>query len=80
MMPGEKTRQVLSARELQVVRLLIDGLGNQQIAERLGVSRRTVHAHLSNAMSKTRTRTRTQLAVYALRASLVPLTPLNTDD
>lgn len=80
MMAGEQTRRSLSARELQVVRLLVDGLGNQQIAERLGVSRRTVHAHLSNAMAKTRTKSRTQLAVYALRARLVPLTPLNADD
>ena len=71
---------MLSERELQVVRLLLDGLGNQEIATRLGVSRRTVHAHLSNAMGKTGTQTRTQLVVYALRAGLVPLTPLNTDD
>jgi NarL family two-component system response regulator LiaR len=80
MITGENATRALSARELQVVRLLVDGLGNQQIAERLGVSRRTVHAHLSNAMSKTRTQTRTQLAVYALRASLVPLTPLTADN
>jgi DNA-binding NarL/FixJ family response regulator len=39
-----------------------------------------VHAHLSNAMSKTQTHTRTQLAVYALRAGLVPLAPLSPDD
>lgn len=80
MIAGEKAAGPLSARELQVVRLLVEGLGNQHIAERLGVSRRTVHAHLSNAMSKTRTQTRTQLAVYALRAGLVPLAPLSTED
>lgn len=79
-MTEEKQERVLSERELQVVRLLLDGLGNQEIATRLGVSRRTVHAHLSNAMGKTGTQTRTQLVVYALRAGLVPLTPLNTDD
>ena len=79
-MTEEKPERVLSERELQVVRLLVDGLGNQEIAARLGVSRRTVHAHLSNAMGKTGTQTRTQLVVYALRAGLVPLTPLDTDD
>jgi DNA-binding NarL/FixJ family response regulator len=79
-MTKEKQERMLSERELQVVRLLVDGLGNLEIAERLGVSRRTVHAHLSNAMGKTGTQTRTQLVVYALRAGLVPLTPLNTDD
>ena len=73
MMTDEKETIALSARELQVVRLLVDGLGNLEIAGRLGVSRRTVHAHLSNSMAKTGTRTRTQLAVYVLRAGLVPL-------
>lgn len=69
----------LTPRELDVVRLLVAGLGNTEMAERLGVSRRTVHAHLSNAMAKTGTQTRTQLAVYALRAGLVPLRPLEND-
>lgn len=63
----------LSPRELEAVRLVVEGLSNQQIAERLGVSSRTIHAHLSSAMNKTGTSTRTQLAVYALRTGLVPL-------
>jgi DNA-binding NarL/FixJ family response regulator len=65
----------LSPRELDVVRLIVDGLGNQEIADRLGVSRRTIHAHVANLMRKTNTRTRTQLAVHALRAGIVPLDP-----
>jgi DNA-binding NarL/FixJ family response regulator len=65
----------LSPRELDVVRLIVDGLGNQEIADRLEVSRRTIHAHVANAMRKTNTRTRTQLAVHALRAGIVPLDP-----
>lgn len=65
----------VSLREIEVIRLVVDGHSNQEIAERLGVSRRTVQAHLANAMNKTGTRTRTQLAVYALRAGLVPLDP-----
>jgi DNA-binding NarL/FixJ family response regulator len=65
----------LTPRELEVVRLLVDGLSNQEIADGLGVSRRTVHAHVANAMSRTQTRSRTQLAVFALRAGIVPLDP-----
>jgi DNA-binding CsgD family transcriptional regulator len=70
----------LSGREMEMLRLLIDGLGNQEIAERMGVSVRTAQAHVANAMRKTGTRTRTQLAVYALRAGLVPLHDLSVRD
>jgi DNA-binding NarL/FixJ family response regulator len=63
----------LTPRELEVIRLLVDGLSNQEIADRLGLSRRTVQAHIANAMSRTKRRSRTQLAVFALRHGLVPL-------
>lgn len=65
----------LSERERQVLTLIVDGLSNQEIGERLGVSPRTVQGHVASAMRKTTTRTRTQLAVHALRAGLVPLHP-----
>jgi DNA-binding NarL/FixJ family response regulator len=64
-----------SPREVAVVRLVAEGSGNQEIRERLGVSRPAVHAHVANAMRKTGTRARTQLAVFALRAGIVPLAP-----
>jgi DNA-binding NarL/FixJ family response regulator len=63
----------LTPRELEVIRLLVDGLSNQEIADRLGLSRRTVQAHIANAMSRTERRSRTQLPVVALRHGLVPL-------
>jgi NarL family two-component system response regulator LiaR len=63
----------LTPREVEVVRLLVDGLTNKEIAARLNLSGRTVHAHLSNAMKRTSTRSRTQLAVLALRRGIVPL-------
>jgi DNA-binding NarL/FixJ family response regulator len=66
-------RSNLTAREVEVVGLLVDGMTNKEIAARLVLSRRTVHAHLSNAMRRTNTRTRTQLAVLALRRGIVPL-------
>lgn len=65
----------LSAREREVLLLVVDGLGNAEIASCLGVSRRTVQAHVGSAMRKTDTRTRTQLAVHSLRAGLVALHP-----
>jgi DNA-binding NarL/FixJ family response regulator len=65
----------LSGRELEVVTLLVEGLSNQQIADRLVVSGRTVHSHIAAAARKSGTRTRVQLAVYALRNGIVPLEP-----
>jgi DNA-binding NarL/FixJ family response regulator len=70
----------LSPRELDVVRLVVEGLRNEEIGDQLFVSRRTVHAHIANAMRKTETRTRTKLAVFALRAGLVPLQPPESID
>ena len=66
---------LLTPRELEVLVLVIDGMTNQEIADRLRLSRRTVHAHVSNAMKKTGTSSRTQLAVHALRTGVVPLHP-----
>jgi DNA-binding NarL/FixJ family response regulator len=66
--------RALRPRELEVVRLLVEGLTSQEIADRLGVSRRTVHAHVANAMQRTGTRSRFELAMLALRTGLVQLT------
>lgn len=42
----------LSRRELEVVRLIAAGLGNQAIAERLGISEHTVHRHVANVLTR----------------------------
>jgi DNA-binding CsgD family transcriptional regulator len=64
--PSEpRVTDALTPRELQVVQLLAEGLTNNQIAERLFVSPRTVQTHVANAMEKTGTRSRTELAVRA---------------
>jgi len=65
----------LTGRELEVVSLVIEGLSNKEIAEELSISSRTVQAHVARAMRKLEAQSRTQLAVFALRAGLVPLFP-----
>lgn len=65
----------LSAREIAVVRLVAEGLTNDQIAEELVLSPRTVHSHVASAMRRTETTSRTQLAILALREGLAPLHP-----
>lgn len=63
----------LSARELEVVHLVVDGLTNSEIARRLGITERTVQAHVAASRGKLMARSRTQLAVFALRRRIVPL-------
>jgi DNA-binding NarL/FixJ family response regulator len=55
----------LSGRELEVVRLVADGLANKAIAARLQVSVRTVESHVRHALSKLGIENRTQLATWA---------------
>jgi DNA-binding NarL/FixJ family response regulator len=61
----------LTAREMEVIQSLVQGLSNKQIALALGVSARTVNFHLDNIYSKLGVSTRTEAAIYALRQGWV---------
>jgi DNA-binding CsgD family transcriptional regulator len=61
----------LTARELDVLRLLVDGLRNAQIAERLVVSEKTVDHHVSAVLRKLGVRSRGQAATEAIRLGLI---------
>lgn len=60
----------LSEREMQVLRLVAQGLPNKEIADRIVVSERTVRAHVSNILNKLHLANRTQAALYAIREGL----------
>lgn len=60
----------LTERELDVLRLLAQGDGDREIAEKLVVSERTVHFHVGNILSKLHLANRTQAALYAIRKGL----------
>jgi DNA-binding CsgD family transcriptional regulator len=56
----------LSPRELEVLRLVADGMDNRTIAERMVLSEGTVKAHVSHILAKLSVRTRAELVRYAL--------------
>lgn len=61
----------LSERELEVLRLIADGLSNAEIARKLIISEKTVKGHVSNILSKLHMFDRTQAAVFAWQQGLV---------
>ncbi len=63
----------LSEREADILRLLAQGHANQQIAEALEISEKTVRNRLSEIFSKLRLNNRTQAALYALREGIATL-------
>jgi DNA-binding NarL/FixJ family response regulator len=60
----------LTERELEVLRLISQGLNNQQIAQQLTISEKTVKTHVSNILGKLHVDDRTQAAIYALKKGL----------
>ena len=67
------TEEPLTEREVEVLKLVAQGLSNQTIADKLIVSERTVRTHISNILSKLHLANRTQVALYALRQGLASL-------
>lgn len=63
----------LTEREIEVLKLVAKGLSNQDIAEKLVVSERTVGSHVSNILSKLHLANRTQAALFALRKGYTDL-------
>jgi two-component system, NarL family, response regulator LiaR len=62
---------VLSERELDVLRLVVDGMSNQEISEKLSISPETVKTHMKHILDKLSVSDRTQAAVKALREGLL---------
>ena len=62
---------LLSGRELEVLRLLATGRSNTEIARHLFVSDATVKSHVSNVLSKLGVRDRVQAVIYAYEAGVV---------
>ena len=64
---------LLTKREVEVLKLLTEGLFNKEIAYKLLISEKTVKNHVSNIFKKIGVFDRTQAAVYAIKNNIVEL-------
>ena len=60
----------LTAREMEILRLVAQGKSNKEIAGNLVIAEETVHTHVSNVLNKLHLASRTQAALYALKEGI----------
>lgn len=70
-----ETVDALTAREISILELVVEGLTNKEIASELYISENTVKIHLRNILEKLHLQNRIQAAVYAVRKGLVDESP-----
>ncbi len=76
-------RAELSAREVEILRLVATGASNKQVAQQLTISQNTVKVHLRNIFAKINVTSRTEATVYAIRHGLIQVAgqaPAGGDD
>ena len=71
--PLPPTSDPLTEREVDVLKLVAQGLSNDEIAEKLSLSERTMRMHVTNILGKLHLANRTQAALYALREGIARL-------
>ena len=69
--PERPTIETLTARELEVLRALADGLATPEICERLDISRNTLRTHVQNIMTKLHAHSKLEAVTVALRLRII---------
>jgi DNA-binding NarL/FixJ family response regulator len=77
MQETRETTSALSDRELQVLELVAAGMTNEDIADNLEISKRTVDNHVSNILRKTGTENRVALVLWALQWGKICINEVN---
>jgi len=70
--PANETIQALTKRELEILRLVADGLSNEEIAKKIFISRKTVKTHLRNVFDKLHVHNRFKAALCIMPGRSVP--------
>ena len=73
--PARNLRKDLSPRELEVLRAMVGGLSNKEIAHTLGIGEESVKTHSKSLFQKLGVADRTQAAIEAIRHGIVHLEP-----
>ena len=71
--PEDDLQELLTPREMEVLKLLAEGLTNKAIAEQLNISRHTVKFHVNAILGKLNAQSRTEAVVRATRSGLLAL-------
>lgn len=66
-------KELLSKRELEILRLIAEGYGNKEISEKLFISIRTVESHKNHIMQKLELKSAVEMARYAIKKGLINL-------
>lgn len=69
----KKKSSGLTNREIEIIRLLSDGLSNQKIADELDISHRTVDTHRTNIMQKVKVKNVAELVKYAIKNKFIEI-------
>ncbi|MFR7708348.1 MAG: response regulator transcription factor [Alistipes inops] len=70
---GERPGDVLSDREKEILLLICRGMSNQEIADKLFISKRTVDKHRANILEKTGCRNTANLVVWAIKNGIAEI-------
>jgi DNA-binding NarL/FixJ family response regulator len=71
--PDVHALELISKRELEILKLVVDGYSNEEIAKRLNISLPTVKSHRSSLLSKTACNNSASLVMYAIKNNLVEI-------